>query len=156
MSAPKSTTRFLAVLQSDITRRLFALLVLSLGTGALVGEYAGEPVMNLKVGGVAERSVRATANFPFVDREATLERQRGAAALVKPVYDFDTTLGSRTRVRIEDSFEMARNRLDAEAEGPRPEADAAIRADFLKMLDLSLDSDAMDRLAAQRYSKGIE
>ena len=143
-------------LKIAMARRLFALLVLSLGTGALVGEYAGEPVTNLKVGGVADRSVRATANFPFVDREATQERQRAAAALVKPVFDFDTTLGARTQARIEDSFEMARNRLGLALDGPSPEMEASVRVDFLKMLDLSLDADALQRLSSQRYSKEIE
>ena len=156
MSERKTTPRILAALQSDLARRLFALLVLSLGTGALVGEYAGEPVTNLTVGGVADRDVRATANFPFIDREATQERQRAAAALVKPVFDFDTTLGARTQARIEDSFELARNRLGLALDGPSSETEASVRSDFLKMLDLSLDADALQRLSSQRYSKEVE
>ena len=146
MSEPNTTLRLVAALKSDLARRLLALLVLALGTGALVGEYAGEPVTNLKVGGVAERSVRATANFPFIDREATQERQRAAAALVKPVFDFDTTLGARTQARIQDSFEMARNRLSSELDATSTETDASIRADFEKMLDLVLSADAHERL----------
>ena len=156
MSEPNTTLRLVAALKSDLARRLLALLVLALGTGALVGEYAGEPVTNLKVGGVAERSVRATANFPFIDREATQERQRAAAALVKPVFDFDTTLGARTQARIQDSFEMARNRLSSELDATSTETDASIRADFEKMLDLVLSADALERLSSQRYSKEIE
>jgi len=137
-------------------RRLFVLVVLALGSGALVGEYTDATEALLKVGTVSDDSVRATSSFPFVDREATLERQRMAESSIKPVFDFDTTQSARMRARIEDSFEMARHRLSALEEPPTPESTARIRSDFLKMLDLSLDSDTMGRVVAQRFSSEIE
>ena len=156
MSEPKTTLRFVAALKSDLARRLLALLVLALGTGGLVGEYAGEPVTNLKVGGVAERSVRATANFPFIDREATQERQRAAASLVKPV--LTSTPRSVPAPRPASRIPLRwRAIASARSWTPRgPETDASIRADFEKMLDLALGTDALERLSSQRYSKEIE
>lgn len=149
-------------LRGDIARRLFALLVLALGTGAFVVEYAGTPIDDLIVGSVADRSVRATASFPFVDWEATLERQRAAESRVQPVFDFDTTLSGRIQTRIADAFDTARHRL-AEADAtaadrPPEETDwlVEIRSDFLKVLDLSLDPETLQRLTTQRWSSDIE
>jgi cyclic-di-AMP phosphodiesterase PgpH len=148
--------RLLAAVRTDTARRIFALVVLSLGTGALVGEYGREPVGDLKIGGVAERSIRAADNFPFVDREATLERQRAAEVRVKPVFDFDTTLSGRTRARVEGSFEMARHRLAASGTGEDVKDLSRLRADFLAMLGLSLDAATMDRVLAQGFSQALE
>ena len=44
----------------------------------------------------------------------------------------------------------------AELDAASPETDASIRADFEKMLDLALGTDALERLSSQRYSKEIE
>ena len=154
--------RWLSVLRGDVFRRFFALLVLSLGTGAFVVEYAGTPIDDLTVGSVADRSVRATASFPFVDWEETLDRQRAAEARVQPVFDFDTTLPSRMEARISDAFETARHRLEgvdlATTGRPGAEQDrtAEIRADFQKVLDLVLDAETMQRLASQGWSTEIE
>ncbi len=76
MSEAGAIVRFFRVLRGDAVRRLFALLVLSLGAGAFVTEYTRLPVDDIQVGGVASRSIRAVTSFPFVDWEATLERQR--------------------------------------------------------------------------------
>jgi len=155
-------SRFLSTLRGDITRRFFALLVLSLGTGAFVVEYAGTPIDDLMVGGVADRSVRATASFPFVDWEETLDRQRAAEARVQPVFDFDTTLPGRVETRISDAFETARHRLkeyEVVSTGRPGAADdllAEIRSDFQKILDLSLDPETMARLTSQQWSTDIE
>ena len=135
-------SRGLAVLRGDVARRFFALIVLSLGTGAFVVEYAATPIDDLRVGSVADRSVRATASFPFVDWEETLERQRAAEARVQPVFDFDTTLPNRVEARISDAFDTARHRLSEaeQATTGRPESTedrlAQIRSDFQKILDL--------------------
>ena len=143
-------------LRSDGFRRLFALVVLALGTGAFVGEFDREPVGDLNIGSVAEHSIRASANFPFVDWEATLERQRSAEGRIKPVYDFDTTLSGRTRARIQESFEMARHRVDAAAAAPEDSDLSTLKADFLEILGLSLDDITMDRLLAQGFGGEVE
>ncbi len=136
--------RGISALRGDVFRRFFALLVLSLGTGAFVVEYADTPIDDLAVGSVADRSVRATASFPFVDWEQTLERQRAAEARVQPVFDFDTTLPSRMEARVSDAFDTARHRLESPdmSSMGRPGADedrlVEIRADFQKVLDFHM------------------
>ena len=162
MSENKPLTRALAALRGATARRFFALLVLSLGTGAFVVEYAATPIDDLAVGSVADRSVRATASFPFVDWEETLERQRAAEARVQPVFDFDTTLPNRVKARVSDAFETARHRFhEAEqVQTGRPsstdERMAEIRSDFQKILDLSLNPETVNRLASQQWSVEIE
>ncbi len=154
--------RWISVLLGDVFRRFFALLVLSLGTGAFVVEYAATPIDDLTVGSVADRSVRATASFPFVDWEETLDRQRAAEARVQPVFDFDTTLPSRIEARISDAFETARHRLEESdlsttgRPGAEQDRTAEIRSDFQKVLDLALDAETMQRLSSQAWSTEIE
>ena len=140
----------------SLYRRLFVLLVLSLGTGALVGEYDGAPQQAFKAGQVADHSIRASSSFPFIDREATLERQRVEEDRIMPVFDFDTTQSSRMRARLDDSFEMARTRLPSVGGSPANESTAAIQADFVKMLGLALDEATMQRLVSQSFSTEIE
>jgi membrane-associated HD superfamily phosphohydrolase len=95
MSEASAPVRFLSALRGDTVRRLFALMVLSLGAGAFVTEYTRLPVDDIQVGGVASRSIRAVTSFTFVDWEATLERQRSAESRVQQVFDFYTTLSGR-------------------------------------------------------------
>jgi membrane-associated HD superfamily phosphohydrolase len=155
MSNSRPLGRILSGLRSSVSRRLFALVVLSLGSGAFVAEYTRVPVTDLSVGNVATRTIRATSSFPFVDWEATLERQRAAEAREQPVFDFDSTQSGKTRNRVSEAFEMARHRLgNQEAEDAG--AEALLKSDFLSALNLSLDPTTMDRLVAQGFSKDIE
>lgn len=161
MSEAHPIVRFFRVLRGDAARRLFALLVLSLGAGAFVTEYTRLPVDDIQVGGVASRSIRAVTSFPFVDWEATLERQRSEESRVQPVFDFDTTLSGRLRGRIGEAFEMSRHRfqsLQASPAGLPSKADSlgTIRADFLASLGLSLDPTTLDRVVAQGFSVQME
>jgi putative nucleotidyltransferase with HDIG domain len=139
-------------------RRVFALLVTALGTGAFAVEYVRLPIENLKVGDVAERSIRATGTFPFVDWNATLDRQRVAEARVQPVFDFDSTLATRIRSRVEEAFDVARHRLqEVEADGDEAsERLTGINRDFLQILDISLDPTTLERLINTRWSSEIE
>lgn len=155
MSNSRPLSRILSGLRSSVSRRLFALVVLSLGSGAFVAEYTRVPVTDLSVGNVASRTIRATSSFPFVDWEATLERQRAAEAREQPVFDFDSTQSGKTRNRVSEAFEMARHRLgNQEAEDAG--AEALLKSDFLSALNLSLDPTTMGRLVAQGFSKDIE
>ena len=151
----RAIQRILTGLRSAFTRRMFALLVLSLGTGAFVAEYSRVPDSDTSAGSVATRTIRATSSFPYVDWEATLERQRAAEARIQPVYDFDSTQSGKIRGRVSEAFELARNRM----ESLEPE-DAAglslLHKDFLAALDLSLDPVTLERLTAQGFSKPLE
>ena len=161
MSEAGAIVRFFRVLRGDAVRRLFALLVLSLGAGAFVTEYTRLPVDDIQVGGVASRSIRAVTSFPFVDWEATLERQRSEESRVQPVFDFDTTLSGRLRGRIGEAFEMSRHRCQSLQTSPaglprKTDSLGTIRTDFLAALGLSLDPTTLDRVVAQGFSVQME
>ena len=149
-----------AWLRSPSARRWLALLTVSLGVAALSMEYAPQTSDVLKVGDVAERSVKAHSSYPFKDWEATLARQRKAEAGVQPVFDFDATWVGRLNTRVDSAFDTARQR-HAEAlllspEGLSPEALAAISVDFGKLLDLSLGEPALRRIEAAAWSESLQ
>jgi putative nucleotidyltransferase with HDIG domain len=150
-----------ASFRGALFRRLLSLVVASLGAGALVAEYVRVPIEALVVGDVAERPLRASSTFPFVDWNATLERQRKAEAQVEPVWDFDATLSGRMTSRISGAFEAARDRMtEAQVANRRARVDdetrAAISVDFLHLLDLSLDPQDLERVAALNFNPQVE
>lgn len=155
MDDNQSRNRWIKGIRSAAVRRLFALLVLSLGAGAFVTEYTRVPDSDLSIGNVATRTIRASSSFPFVDWEATLERQRASEDRVQPVFDFDSTQSGKIRGRVAEAFEMARNRLET-----TDEADSSARSllfnDFLAVLDLSLEPITLERVLAQRFSRDVE
>lgn len=155
MDATKTPNRLIAGLRNATVRRLFALLVLSLGAGAFVAEYTRVPDSDLAIGSVATRTIRANANFPFVDWAATLERQRAAEVRVQPVFDFDSTQSGKIRGRVAEAFEMARIRL-AQIDSSDVTSKGLLYNDFLAVLDLSLDPTTLERLAAQGFSADVE
>jgi putative nucleotidyltransferase with HDIG domain len=145
-------------------RRLLVLLTVTLGSALLMGQWSRLPSESLQVGDVAQRTVRAPVSFPFVDWDATLERQREAEAQVQPVFDFDATLSARVQSRMAGAFETARHRLvearaSAHADGREAISDderAAISTDFLKLLDLSLGADDVAHLSTFGWGEDIE
>ena len=149
MSEPTGIQRVWAWVRSPAARRWLALLTVAVGTAALSMEYAPQSTAKLKVGDVADRSVKAHASFPFKDWEATLSRQRKAEAGVPPVFDFDATLAGRVNTRLAGAFETARLRhaeaLAKEPAGVSPDVLEGIGKDFLTLLDLSLGEGALRR-----------
>ncbi len=156
--------RLLALLRSDIFRRALALVVLSIGTGLLTVEYVRLPSATWEAGAVAERDVRATTTFDYIDWEETYSRQREAEEGVLPVFDHDSTLGGRLQAQVAEAYEVARGRyadalLTARAEGRpevSPEERSRISRDFLRMLELSLDTTELDRIASLGFSRDVE
>jgi putative nucleotidyltransferase with HDIG domain len=156
--------RFWNWFRSAGARRLLALVTVTIGVAVLAGQWSRLPSEDLQVGDVAQRTVRASASFPFVDWESTLERQREAEAQVQPVFDFDATLASRVEARVSGAFETARQRLTeataaASASGREALSDeesAAISTDFLKLLGLSLDAEDVKLLSASGWDPEIE
>ncbi|NOY26879.1 MAG: HDIG domain-containing protein [Oligoflexia bacterium] len=145
-------------------RRALAMMALAVGTALLVVDYVHVPTRDFQVGEVADRDVRATTAFKYVDWASTLEAQRRAEAAVPPVYDFDATLAARLQGRISDAFELARRRYGQQLMGARAEGRedlnqeelSGIAQAFLKTLELSLAPEDVDRLIAARWDKQIE
>lgn len=151
-------------LAAPASRRLFALLMLSLGTALLVVDYVRVPTRDFQVGEVADRDVRATTSFKYVDWSSTLEQQRRAEAAVPPVYDFDVTLAARLQGRVQSAFEQARRRhselsLGARARGQAElseEERSSLARDFLRDLELPLGADDLERVLARGFDPRIE
>jgi putative nucleotidyltransferase with HDIG domain len=156
--------RVRALVKSEVFRRAVSLVLLSVGTSLLVVEYVRVPTDDWQPGEVAERDVRASTSFDYVDWDDTYARQRDAEGSVQPVYDYDTTLGPRVQARVTEAFEVARARYSDALMGAksasRPEASpeelSAIAREFLKVLELSLDPSELDRIISARWSREVE
>jgi cyclic-di-AMP phosphodiesterase PgpH len=163
MKADSRIQRLRLALQGSAVRRGLALVLLAVGTALLVIEPVRLPSHDFQVGEVADRDVRATTTFQFVDWDATQARQRTAEAAVSPVFDFDATLAARLQARVGAAFENARRRHgEAVAEarsggGQLGDADTwEIAASFLKQVELSLDPVDLEDLVAMRFSVGTQ
>ena len=154
----------LAALRTDNARRVITLVLLSLASAFLLMDHVRVPLRTVEVGQVADSNVRATLTFSIIDEEATdtLSEQAGDAVL--PVFDHDITLGSRSQGRITDAFETARRRytdavLNAQAEereGLTPAERSEISRDFLRLLELALATEDLDRIAEIGWSTEIQ
>lgn len=159
-----SVQRLVERLTSGPARRVLALLALAVGTALLVVDYVRVPTREFQVGEVADRDIRATTAFKYVDWASTLESQRRAEAAVPPVYDFDATLASRLQGRIGLAFDQARRAygerlLAAKALGRAEVSDeelSAIAHDFLKALELALSPEDIERIVAARWDPQVE
>lgn len=151
-------------LASGPTRRVLALLMLAVGTALLVMDYVRVPTRDFQVGEVADRDVRATTSFKYVDWSSTLEQQRRAEASVNPVYDFDATLASRMQARLTAAFEQARRRHDEAVLGARAagrsdltaEEQSALARDFLRDIELPVSEEDIGRVVAAGFDRRIE
>ncbi|MCK6503599.1 HDIG domain-containing protein [Myxococcota bacterium] len=151
-------------LTSGPARRVLALLALAVGSALLVVDYVRVPSREFQVGEVADRDVRATTAFSYVDWASTLESQRKAEAAVPPVYDFDATLAARLQGRIGLAFEQARRAwgerlLAAKATGRADVTEeelSAIAHDFLKALELGIAPEDVARIVAARWDPQVE
>ena len=145
-------------------RRVVALLALAVASALLVVDYVRVPTREFQVGEVADRDIRATTAFKYVDWVSTLESQRQAEAAVPPVYDFDATLASRLQGRIHGAFELARRQyseqlMAARAQGRAElsqEQSAAIAHEFLKAIELSLAPEDVERLIDTHWDPRAE
>ncbi|RME29081.1 MAG: HDIG domain-containing protein [Deltaproteobacteria bacterium] len=153
-----------ALLATSTARRIVALVVMAVGTALLTVDYVRIPMRDFQVGEIADHDIRATTDFTYIDWDATLRAQRAAEAAIPPVYDYDATLASRLQARIHQAFELARRRyaqelMTARGEGREDVSEevlAAIAADFLRVLELSLAPEDVDRLIALRWSEDAE
>jgi hypothetical protein len=155
---------FLAHLRSPLSRRLIALLVLSVGMALLIVEYVRVPTTNYAVGEVANRDIRATQSFTYTDWEESLERERRAEESVLPVYDYDATSASRLQARVNRAFEVARNRYNAaliraQMDGLEDVEEGQlneIARDFLSELELSISPEELQGIVDVRWSSRVD
>lgn len=157
-------TRARAFLRSEATLKVLTLILLSLGAAFLVVEDHNLPGRSLQVGEVADRDIRAPVAFQFTDTSGTAERADEAVAAVLPVFDLDTNLLGRVRTRITSAFDMANQRyteslLTAKAAGQTevpPEVMSEIARDFVKVLEVTLDTGDLQQFVDLRWDRDIE
>ncbi len=165
MSEPEPRLRaLLTSLRSESARKVVALILLSLGTALLVMEHVRVPLADVDVGQVVDRDVRATLHFSFEDEEATETLRDEAEEAVRPAFDHDTTLMSRSLGRVTDAFETARrHHTDAlltaqaeEREGLSEAESSEIARDFLRLLEHSLSQDDLQRIVTLGFDTEVQ
>lgn len=153
-----------AFFENPGTQRVALLLLLAALSALLVVEVSSAPTRTVTVGDVAERDIRATTSFEYVDWEETEAREAAGVASVLPVFDFDATLASRVNRRLSDAFGVARRQhteglMSAQAEGRTALTDAelsAIAVSFVRNVELSLDPEDVNHITAARWDRSIE
>lgn len=156
--------RLLTFLRGEATRKVLALIALSLGVALLVVEDQGLSGGALEVGEVAGRDVRAPVAFQFADASSTEVRAAEAEAAVLPVFDLDTNLLGRVRSKITSAFDLAAQRyseglLAARAAGQSevpPELISEISRDFVKVLEVTLDPNDLALVVNARWDRRVE
>ena len=145
-------------------QRVALLLLLAALSAFLVVEVNSAPTRTVSVGDVAERDIRATTSFEYVDWEETEAREAAAVASVLPVFDFDATLTVRVKGRLSDAFAVARRQyterlMSAQAEERTALTDAelsTIAVSFVRNVELSLDPEDVNHITAARWDRSIE
>ncbi len=156
--------RLAQLLKNEIALRVLILVVLSALSGMLVVDYVRVPSRSFEVGDVADRDIRATTSFEFIDWDETLTRERLAEDAVLPVFDFDATLSTRLNNRLGEAFDHSRRAhaealMAAKAAGRSDLTEAelsAIAGDFLRLVELSLDAEDLQRIIDARWSRDVE
>ncbi len=145
-------------------QRVALLLLLAALSAFLVIEVNSAPARTVSVGDVADRDIRATTSFEYVDWEETEAREAAAVDSVLPVFDFDATLTARVKGRLGDAFAEARRQhterlMSAQAEARTELTDAelsTIAVSFVRNVELSLDPEDVNHITAARWDRRIE
>jgi len=154
--------RWIDWLKRDATRRLLAVFLLAVGAAVLLVDFVSTPNWDVQVGEVADRDIRASHAFQYVDKQRTEDRQREAEERVALVFDYDTNVAIRLQEQTRRAFTLTRDRYAA-LETQTLESDevdavdmAEIRAFFESELSVSLDAEDLDRIAVAKWSNDIE
>lgn len=160
----RSLRAILSALRGDSARKILALVLLSLGASLLVVGDLSMPERALRAGEVADRDVRAPISFEYHDSSRTEEEADRAEEEVLPVYDLDTNLLGRVRSRMTSAFDMASQRHNEALLAARVAGQAdlseeqlgEIARDFVKVLEVNLDPNDLQRVVDARWDRRIE
>ncbi len=153
-----------AALRGRRARRLMAAVAVAAGGALLMVDPSRLPDQTYEVGEVAERDLRASMGFDFVDEAATDLRRSEAEAQVLPVYDFHPSAAGEVSQRVGLAFDAARRRstdalLQAQSQGRDDLSDeerSAIALEFVRELKVSLDPEDIELVSKLRYSREVE
>lgn len=153
----------------DDVRRLLVLLVVCAACALLVVDYARAPVDALKVGDVAQRSIKAPFTFTYADHAAHERMREEARAAALPVYVYRTDLVEDRAQRISAAFAAGRERLTRmagaqTAEGAQTEGGQKLNEElqlvvvqaFLEPLAVQLPEDDIVALMKGGFPPGAE
>jgi putative nucleotidyltransferase with HDIG domain len=137
---------------------LLGLVLLVFGTLLFPGLIVTQP--RYESGDVAERDIKAPADFFVEDREATAARRQQAADAVLTVYDHNLTLLSAIGENIQAAFAQAREALtrppaDAPARPAAPPDMDRLKESVEKTLGIHLNPGAFRILAEEGFSANI-
>jgi cyclic-di-AMP phosphodiesterase PgpH len=120
-------------------------------------DYVGTGLRPYEEGEIADREVRASSSFHFIDEEHSRSLRTQAEDRVEPVFDFDSNLNPQLQFTVREAFLGARNRLDSfEGAEPSPEALNEIDQSFQDALGFTLRSEDRILLSALLWSEEAE
>ncbi|MCB9686970.1 MAG: HDIG domain-containing protein [Alphaproteobacteria bacterium] len=142
---------------SDDLRRLLVFVALCAGVALLVVDLARPPDAELRVGDVAERTVKSPLTFSFPDH-AGYERAREAAReAAPPVYVLRTDLVEDRHERIRQAFAAGRGRVAELGGGALTEdLELLVVQSFLDPLRVQLADDDVRALIHGGFSRSTE
>ncbi len=122
--------------RASALRRWAVLCVVALCTAVFVVDWGGVPREVLRVGDVAERSVKAPFSFSWTDLASWDAARANGREAVPPVFTLDTSVALRTVDRVGQAFAAARDAMAAAS--PREQAAAARAATHTLALTLAV------------------
>ncbi len=146
----------LRMIRSEFFRRTAALIVLSIGAALLMMDYVGVGVGVLEVGEIADRDIRATTTFQYVDQTQSQFLRDEAARAVVPVFDHDANLNAHLHYQLQTAFSVARSQVLQIDEPVETAALERLSLRFGDSLDFTLHPDDHLRLQQLRWSEEVE
>lgn len=153
---------------------LLSLLAVGAGAAMLLppARLSGDLPQADDLGRLAVTSVKANRDYIIPDPEATRALREDAARVVRPLYDFDATLGEQASERIERAFAYMRAQMPPEGQAA-PERRGRSRraspggadpialaqphyAEFLKRLQAVVEEPQFRELARTRFAPEVE
>ncbi len=125
-------------------------VVLILGISLTLSFHVDYLPLNIKVGKVAPKDIKADQNYEIIDTLATETNRNAALKSVTPVYDFDAKLTDDLEKKIQQAFQEGR------AAAERREPSETIGLLLLRTLGLQPTAAQVKDLIADQFSPGSE
>ncbi len=163
-----------AVGEASPWQRILLLIAFSLVAAVVVFPRPQAPRLDYQVGDIAERDIKASADFLVEDRESTAKRQQEQMEESPLVFDLDERIGAEINARLHQAFEFMRqviqeNERPAEIPGvtnPEPDGKPSFtklykillekKPEFDRTLGVTLPTNIFYLLARNRFSSQWE
>lgn len=116
-----------------------------------------------KLGEVADRNIKAPADFLIEDAQATAQQKQSARESVLTIYDHDDALADNLKFQVQKAFRTPRVFFETAGTGegePKQGADASaeiarLKPEFEKALGIPVNDGAYKILTAEKFSSNI-